>query len=73
MNDLHGIDFAAVATGRAEHSYLIRYHVQAPTNLAAVERAVAMLRRDVHLIALDRAENKGGDAWDVTLKVWEEA
>ena len=58
----------------AEHRYLLRFDVQAPAWLAAVEAAGAMLRRDVHLIGVHEVTRyPDTDTWRVVLKVWEEA
>lgn len=55
--------------------YSIRYTVTATTELDAITKAVAMLRADTSLIAVQSAERVGFVAghlmWDVRLKVAE--
>lgn len=57
----------------AEHTYLITYTVAAATELAAIDRAVGMLRADVRLIAVHEVHRATPVLWRVSLKVWEAA
>jgi hypothetical protein len=53
-------------------TYSIAYTVAAATRLEAIEKAVAMLRRDVRLRGVGEV-TQVGDRWTVCLSVWEDA
>lgn len=53
-------------------TYSIAYTVTAQTELEAIEKAMAMLRRDVRLRGVGRI-TRLGDSWTVCLSVWEDA
>lgn len=54
-------------------SYQLHYSVLADSRLQAIEKAAALLRTGVKLIAVVEAEQGTPGWWEVTLAVWEDA